>query len=45
MFRVRQQIGCTDEIVAACRGRAFTDEKAVRVAILDTGERVIIMSS
>lgn len=37
MFRVRQQIGCTDEIVAACRGRAFTDEKAVRVAILDTG--------
>lgn len=37
MFRVRQQIGCTDELVELCRGRDFTDEKAVRVAMLDTG--------
>lgn len=37
MFRVRQQIGCTDEIVASCREKDFTDDKAVRVAVLDTG--------
>lgn len=37
MFRVRQQIGCTDEVVDSCRGRNFSRENAVRVALLDTG--------
>ena len=37
MFRVREQIGCTDEIVSSCIGRNFTEENAVRVAVLDTG--------
>ena len=37
MFRVRQQIGCTDEVVDSCRGRGFSRENAIRVAILDTG--------
>ena len=37
MFRVRQQIGCTDEVVDSCRGRGIYRENAIRVAILDTG--------
>ena len=37
MFRVRQQIGCTDEVVDSGRGRGFSRENAIRVAILDTG--------
>ncbi len=37
MFRVRQQIGCTDDIVDFCRRREFSQENAIRVAVLDTG--------
>lgn len=37
MFRVRQQIGCMDEVVESCKGSHFTEENAVRVAVLDTG--------
>lgn len=37
MFRVRQQIECTEEVVLACIGKDFKEENAVRVAILDTG--------
>ena len=37
MFRVRQQVGCTDELVEFCKGRNFTEDKAVRIALLDTG--------
>ena len=39
MLRVRRQIGCSDELLDTCRGSGVT------VAMLDTGERVIIMSS
>ena len=45
MFRVRQQFGCTDEVMDSCLGRNFSKEDAIRVAVLDTGERVIIMSN
>lgn len=38
MFRVREQIGCN-------RVPSAQDGKGVAVAVLDTGERVIIMSS
>lgn len=38
MFRVREQIGC-NRIPSGQNG------KGVTVAVLDTGERVIIMSS
>ena len=37
MFRVRQQIGCTDEVVDSCRGRNLSKENSIRVALLDTG--------
>ena len=37
MYRVRQQVGCTDEIMDSCRGRGYSEENAVRVAVLDTG--------
>ncbi len=37
MYRVRQQIGCTDEIMDSCRGRDYREGTAVRVAVLDTG--------
>ncbi len=37
MLRVRQQIGCTDEVVNSCRGQGVTERNAVRVAVLDTG--------
>ncbi|WMC92451.1 S8 family peptidase [Kineothrix sp. MB12-C1] len=35
MFRVRQQVGCTDELVASCNCRNSEDN--IRVAVLDTG--------
>lgn len=37
MFRVRQQIECTDEIVALCQKRAGKKEQVVSIGILDTG--------
>ena len=37
MFRVRQQIGCTDEVMDSCIARDFSKEDAIRVAVLDTG--------
>lgn len=37
MFRVRQQVGCTDEVVELCKGKDFSEDGAVRVALLDTG--------
>ena len=37
MFRVRQQVGCTGEVVEFCKGRNFIEDSAVRVALLDTG--------
>ena len=37
MFRVRQQIGCTDDVMESCRGRGLSRENAIGVAILDTG--------
>lgn len=37
MFRVRQQIGCTDDVLESCMGKEFKEENAVRVAVLDTG--------
>ncbi len=39
MLRVRQQVGCTDELTRTCGSRGIT------IAMLDTGERVIILSS
>lgn len=39
MLRVRKQIGCSDELVRSCGNRGVT------IAMLDTGERVIILSS
>ncbi len=39
MLRVRQQIGCSEELVESC------GKKGITVAMLDTGERVIILSS
>lgn len=39
MLRVRKQIGCSDELIRSCGTEGIT------VAMLDTGERVIIMSS
>lgn len=39
MYRVRNQIGCTEKLQASCGNKGIT------VAMLDTGERVIIMSS
>ncbi len=39
MLRVRQQVGCSDEVIS------FYNGKGITVAMLDTGERVIILSS
>ncbi len=39
MYRVRKQLGCSERLQQSCRGPAVT------VAVLDTGERVIILSS
>ncbi len=39
MQRVRKQIGCESEIAGKYTGRNVT------VAVLDTGERVILMSN
>lgn len=37
MFRVRQQIGCTDELVVSCRPEKMDANNSLRVAVLDTG--------
>lgn len=37
MFRVRQQIGCTDELTSSCIRGGYSENDAVRVAVLDTG--------
>ncbi len=39
MLRVRQQVGCSDELIDSC------GKKGITIAMLDTGERVIILSS
>ncbi|WP_342756168.1 S8 family peptidase [Kineothrix sedimenti] len=37
MFRVRQQVGCTDELVASCNIGRNGEVDDIRVAVLDTG--------
>lgn len=37
MFRVRQQIGCTDELIASCNRNRDVSDNGVGVAVLDTG--------
>ncbi|NLL77260.1 MAG: S8 family peptidase [Clostridiales bacterium] len=37
MFRVRQQVGCTDELVASCNNSRNGEINDIRVAVLDTG--------
>lgn len=39
MLRVRQQVGCSDELIHSC------GTKGITIAMLDTGERVIILLS
>lgn len=38
MYRVRKQLGCSDRLQQSCKGAPVT------VAVLDTGERVILLS-
>lgn len=39
MYRVKKQLGCGERLQQSCKGAPVT------VAVLDTGERVIILSS
>ena len=39
MYRVRMQLGCSDKLQQSAEGMPVT------VAVLDTGKRVIILSS
>lgn len=39
MLRVREQVGCSDELISSC------GDSGVTIAVLDTGERVIMLLS